>query len=70
MVFELGVYVFIWSFQNGGGVLYFVQLMINLEEWGVVYVYFIVISWMQSLSVVVVYVNKGGDVFVKMLEIS
>lgn len=70
MVFELGVYVFIWSFQNGGGVLYFVQLMINLEEWGVVYVYFIVISWMQSLSVVVVYVNKGDDVFVKMLEIS
>lgn len=70
MVFELGVYVFIWSFQNGGGVLYFVQLMINLEEWGVVYLYFIVISWMQSLSVVVVYVNKGDDVFVKMLEIS
>lgn len=42
--------------------------MINIEYWGVVYVYLGLSSIMQSI--VVVYVIKGDDVFVKMLGLS
>lgn len=44
--------------------------MINIEEWGIVYVYFVFNNWNQSIGVIVVYVNKGDDVFVKMLGVS
>lgn len=44
--------------------------MVNIVEWGIVYVYFSLVSYMQSIGVVVVYVNKGDDVFVKMLDLS
>lgn len=42
--------------------------MINVEEWGVVNFYFSFNSWMQSIGLVVIYVNKGDDVFVKMKD--
>lgn len=67
---ESGVYVFIWSFQNGGGAYHSTQLMINSEEWGVVHAHSTSTSWMQSSSVVVAHVNKGDDVFVKTSEAS
>lgn len=44
--------------------------MVNIVEWGIVYVYFSLVSYMQSIGVVVVYINKGDDVFVKMLDLS
>lgn len=62
---ETGVYVFIWSFMNGNGAIHSTQLMINTEEWGILYAHSASSSWIQSTNVVVAHAHKGDDVFVK-----
>lgn len=51
--------------MNGNNDVHFTQLMVNTEEWGIVYANSASNSWIQSTGVVVAYVNKGDDVFVK-----
>ncbi|XP_062615522.1 uncharacterized protein LOC134277218 [Saccostrea cucullata] len=58
---ETGVYVFIWNFHNGGGSYHATQLMINSEEWGIIYSHAASIAWTQSTGCVVAHVNKGDD---------
>lgn len=65
MVPESGVYVFTWTFWIGDGRDNSIQLMVNREDVGTVYLQ--TISGVESVAtgIVVTHVNAGDDVFVR-----
>lgn len=62
---ESGVYVFTWTFRIGGNQDHSIQLMVNREDVGSIYLYTISGVESEATGIVVTHVNAGDDVFVR-----
>lgn len=69
VVLEIGVYVFIWIIREVSNCYYLVQLMVNVVEMGIIYFYLVVDGDFLVIGIVVIYVNVGDDVYVRMYEL-
>lgn len=66
VVLEIGVYVFIWIIREVSNCYYLIQLMVNVVEMGIIYFYLVVDGDFIGIGIVVIYVNVGDDVYVRM----
>lgn len=69
VVLEIGVYVFIWIIREVSNCYYLIQLMVNVVEMGIIYFYLVVDGDFIVIGIVVIYVNVGDDVYVRMYEL-
>lgn len=69
VVLEIGVYVFIWIIREVSNCYYLIQLMVNVVEMGIIYFYLVVDGDFLVIGIVVIYVNVGDDVYVRMYEL-
>ncbi|XP_048766258.2 uncharacterized protein LOC125673646 [Ostrea edulis] len=65
MVPESGVYVFTWTYRIGGDHDHSIQLMINTEDCGSLYLHAMSGTEMEGTGIVVTHVNAGDDVYVR-----
>lgn len=65
MVPESGVYVFTWTFRIGAINDHSIQLIVNREDVGTVYLHTIGGVDAEATGIVVAHVNAGDDVFVR-----
>ena len=70
MVPESGMYVFSWTFCTGNDQLVSTQLVVNNNEEGIIHLHPAAGSWITGTGVVVLHVNKGDDVYVRIASSS
>ena len=65
MVPESGVYVFTWTFRTGNNYDHSIELIINRESFGAIYLHSVAGAEVEETGIVVAHVNAGDDVFVR-----
>lgn len=65
MVPESGVYVFTWTFRTGNNHDLSIELVINRESFGAIYLHTLTGVEVEETGIVVAHVNAGDDVFVR-----